>query len=118
MLFIAGQVRAAERCILDLGCMDYNAAVIISIFIAKFCSNVSLSDLKEQSHKIIKEYTKIQVLNKDEINALPVLIVATFAMYTLAPNYLQVVKKDSSKHTNDWLAYGRNSLKKFHLLLE
>lgn len=54
----------------------------------------------------VNEYQKYSKLQKDELNALPIFIQATFAMYLLRANYEKVVNKNNSKENEHWLKVG------------
>lgn len=105
-----------EYCILDLGCMDFNASVIdLAIFIAVFCLDLDfpLKKNKEIYQFVVKEYLKRNRLNASGIDSLLIFIKATYAIYIVGANYELVVHKDKSKQTLNWLAWGKKGLNKF-----
>src|SRR6266516_3741018 len=82
-------------CILDLGCVDFNAVIIdLAIFIAHFCFDVeSTHEVRDAYRLIVDEYIKYYELNQSELRSLPLLIKATYAMYLMTPRYLLAVEK-------------------------
>ncbi|MBI4163473.1 MAG: phosphotransferase [Candidatus Aenigmarchaeota archaeon] len=101
-------------CILDLGVMDFNSTVIdLGIFLALFCldSTLSVKYNKDIYNMVIQEYSKNIKLSEQELNYLPLIIKATYSIYAIQASYYMVVKKDKSKQTRDWLAFGINGLK-------
>ncbi len=106
--------KKGNYCILDFGFMDFNAAVIdLAIFIALFCFDVnsSVKDNRKVYSTVVKEYTKTNTLNRDEISSLPLLVRATYAIYTIGSSYLFFPKNDKSVQTKKWLAFGRKGLR-------
>jgi Ser/Thr protein kinase RdoA (MazF antagonist) len=93
-----------DYCILDLGCMDYNATIIdLAVFAAQFGLNTA---------DVLKTYLKFNNLSAQEISFLPLLIEATFAVYLIQSNYLISTNKDRSSQTQKWLKQDRLALKK------
>ena len=98
--------KKGELCILDLGCMNYDPAVVdLAIFIAQF-------DEYADVNLIIKEYQKYHKLNKEELKALPVFIKTTYASYFMTANYRLKALNDNSAQTLKWLKWGRDGLEK------
>lgn len=105
-----------KYCILDLGCLDFNAAVIdLAIFLAAFCLNpaLSLDQNRLIYNLVISGYLRTNSLSTLEMDTLPLLIKAAYASYLLAPNYLRVKKHYSSLQTRNFLSLGRNGLRIF-----
>jgi len=107
--------KKGDYCILDLGCMDYNATVIdLAIFLAQFCLDIKNAAAKNSVilKKVLNTYTKLNYLNSYEIANIPLLIKATFAVYLIESNYLIVTGKDESSQTKKWRQLDRAALKK------
>ncbi len=111
--------KQGNYCLLDLGCLDFNAAVIdLAIFLAAFCLNpsVSLEKNKKIYRLIVQEYRKTNALNTLEMNVLPLLIQASYVAYILTANYLMTKKHDSSTQTKNFLSLGKNGLRALKML--
>lgn len=104
--------KAGHYCILDLGCMTFGfAAVDLAIFLAFYCIDENGEYNKDRYEFSIREYQKMRRLNGDELDALPLLILGTYAIYSIASQHLARSQKDSSKQTNDWIAFGKKGLR-------
>ncbi len=105
--------KKGNYCVLDLGVMDFNSAVIdLAIFIGLFCFDMDSSIRSNRGvyDMVVKEYTKTNSLNKNEIRFLPLLVKATYAIYTVQSSYRLFDKNDNSKQTKKWLVFGRKGL--------
>ncbi|MBI4534133.1 MAG: phosphotransferase [Candidatus Melainabacteria bacterium] len=105
-----------EYCIIDFGCMDYNAAVLdLAIFIAHFCLGVNQTpaEITQLYNLAIDAYCAIGCLSKQELAALPILIAASYAAYIVATSSLIANAHDHSLQTQQWLAISRNKIKSF-----
>lgn len=102
-------------CILDLGCLDYNALVIdLAIFMAHFCFGLkSVHETRNKCELIIKEYWKYHQMSQLELKSLPCLIRAVYAMFIINPLYLITALNDTSPQTRAWLKFGRDGLVRF-----
>lgn len=101
-----------EYCILDLGCMTFGiAAVDLAIFLALFCFNPERMETSSRiSQVVINEYMRQHDLTQVELNAIPLLIEATYAAYLIASSYALSVG-DSSQQSQDWLSLSREALR-------
>lgn len=102
-----------KYCILDLGCMDYNASVIdLSIFLAQFCfdQNKKLTENLHVFDFCRKQYLKINQLNPYELSLVPILVKATFGLYIIQCSFLLNSGKDQSRQTKNWLQEDRQAL--------
>jgi Ser/Thr protein kinase RdoA (MazF antagonist) len=100
-------------CILDLGCVNFDsAAVDLAIFIAHFCLDPdSPAEENMRRYKLtVREYLKKNSLNPAELDSLPLLVKATYAIYAIRANYEIKAENDKSKQTKAWLGFGRNGL--------
>ncbi len=105
-----------DYCILDLGCMDFNASVIdLAIFLAAFCLAPAseLNYNKKIKEFVIKEYLKTNDLTEYEIQNTPLLIRATYAAYILIPSYLLATRTDTIEQVNKFLSIGREGVTAF-----
>ncbi len=105
-----------EYCIIDFGCLDYNAAVLdLAIFIAHLCLDCDLTP--DQSQRIYKlatdAYCTSGSLDGAELAALPVLIAASYGAYIIATTSLIVQKNDRSPQTQQWMSISRGKLESF-----
>ncbi len=108
-----------KYCILDLGCMDFNVAVIdLAIFLAAFCLNPSHSfnDNRLVYDLVLQEYLKTHPLSSMEIKTLPLLVRASYAAYAVTSNYLIVKDNDTSVQAKRFLSLGQNGLRAFQAL--
>ncbi len=101
------------RCyVVDFSCLDFNCPVFdLGIFLALFCIDLdrpSTEALTIQS--VIDEYNKGRRLKPQEIELIPLMIQATYAMYALSAQYLISVEHDHSQQTRHWLTVGRKGL--------
>jgi len=103
-----------DLCLLDLGCMDYNAAVIdIATFIANFALYVTEEKRKHIVHLILDTYNPTRQITQAELTALPALIRAQYAAYIIAMTYHMRKNHDMTKQTQVWLDRGWDGLKSF-----
>ncbi|MCA9804327.1 MAG: phosphotransferase [Cyanobacteria bacterium HKST-UBA02] len=104
-------------CIIDLGCMDYNAAVLdLAIFLAHFCLDEKL-DRSQAAHiykRVLEAYQVHAPLSAAELEALPILIAGSYASYIIATTHLIERKGDSTSRTAGWLELARNKLTSFN----
>ncbi|MBI4015654.1 MAG: phosphotransferase [Candidatus Aenigmarchaeota archaeon] len=77
-----------DMCIIDLGCMDYNASVLdLAIFLALFFPVNSVGKCRKIYYFVLEKYNSIRKLTKEETEAIPILIQATYAIYLIASTY-------------------------------
>lgn len=104
---------SGELCLLDLGCMDYNASIVD---IATFIANITVYlDAIKRNHVvdlILKTYQQTHTLSHDELTALPILIRAQYAAYIIVMTYKMRKLHDMTKQTQTWLDRGWGGLKK------
>ncbi|MCL4200084.1 phosphotransferase [Patescibacteria group bacterium] len=103
-----------ELCLLDLGCMDYNAAILdIATLIANFALYVTEEKRKQFIHLILDTYNNTRQITPAERAALPSLIRAQYAAYVIAMTYHMRKNHDMTKQTQVWLDRGWDGLKAF-----
>lgn len=102
-----------ELCLLDLGCMDYNASVLD---IATFIANVTVYlDADKRNHiidVILETYSQTHPLSHEEVAAIPTLIRAQYAAYIIVMTHKMRKNHDMTKQTQTWLDRGWGGLKK------
>lgn len=100
-----------ELCLLDLGCMDYNASIVdIATFLANYTIDFSPDEKQKRTVKILTIYQKILPLTKQELHALPILVRAQYATILIRTNYYIQKKHDQSQQTKEWFSFGRRGL--------
>jgi len=101
-------------CLLDLGCMDYNASVLdIGTYIANFTVHLT-SDKRDHIIKLILDtYQKVLPLTPGELAALLTLIRAQYAAYVIRMTYYLRKGHDMTKQTQIWLDRGWDGLKTY-----
>lgn len=105
---------AGELCLLDLGCMDYNASVLdIATMLANFTLYISDEKRKHISQLIIDTYQQSRTLTPLELTALPALIRAQYAAYIIAMTYHMRKEHDMTKQTQTWLDRGWDGIKAY-----
>jgi len=101
-------------CILDLGCMDYNASVFdIATYIANFSAYLPESKRINVTNVILTEYQKSLPLTPAELAALPALIRAQYAAYIVGMTHHMRKDHDMSKQTQTWLDRGWDGLRAY-----
>lgn len=102
-----------QYCILDLGCMDFNARVIdLAIFLALFCSD-DQSYAKNYMRIALDEYQSHSLpLSKHEVSFLPLAIRATYCAYLLASNS-SLANGHTTTQIQSWNSFSRRNLKLF-----
>ncbi|HLD25323.1 MAG TPA: phosphotransferase [Patescibacteria group bacterium] len=104
---------AGELCILDLGCMDYNASILdIATFIANFTVYLNEEKRKNFTELILTTYQQSHPLTRDELTALPTLIRAQYVAYIIVMTHKMRKLHDMTKQTQTWLDRGWGGLKK------
>lgn len=99
-------------CILDLGCMDYNATVLdIATFIANFSAYLTEAKRIALIQIALSTYQKAHPLAPAELAALPTLIRAQCASYIVGMTYHMRKDHDMSKQTQTWLDRGWDGLR-------
>lgn len=95
--------KSGEYCILDFGCMSYDAKVIdLSTYLAWFCLSEShWEDKKRIMEVVVGTYMKAHFLTQAELSSLPALIRAAYASYFLKTSQL-IADGDMSKETKEW----------------
>lgn len=98
-------------CLLDLGCMDYNASILdIATFIANFTVDQESTKRDKTIQTILTTYETFHPISEVERTALPTLIRAQYAAYVIGMNHHQKVDHDQSKQTAMWLKRGWDGL--------
>lgn len=109
--------REGKYCIIDLGCMDHNAAVLdLAIFLAHFCLDDRL-DRSRAGHiysLVLEVYQARAPLSAAELRALPVLIAGSYASYIVATTRLIEKEGDRTSRTAGWLELARKKLARFN----
>jgi len=109
--------REGKYCIIDLGCMDYNAAVLdLAIFLAHFCLDQKL-DRSRARHVyglVLDAYQARIPLSAAELRAIPILIAGSYASYIVATTHLIEKKEDRTSRTAGWLEVARRKLTRFN----
>ena len=101
-------------CLLDLGCMDYNASVLdIATFIANFSAYLTEEKRNNLIQLILAAYQQSIPLTLPELAALPTLIRAQCAAYIIGMTYHMRKDHDMSKQTQTWLDRGWDGLRTF-----
>lgn len=103
-----------ELCLLDLGCMDYNASVLdIAVFIANFTLYVSEEKRAHIIRTIIDAYNAIRPITPAEMTILPALIRAQYAAYIIGMSFRMRREHDMTKQTQTWLDRGWDGLRSY-----
>lgn len=101
-----------KLCLLDLGCMDYNASIIdIATFLANYTVNLTPDHKQKRVKLFLESYHAIHHVSNQELAALPTLILAQYAAYLMRTNYYRVKLKDKTKQTLRLLILGKQGLK-------
>ena len=101
-------------CLLDLGCMDYNASVLdIATFIANFSAYLTEEKRNNLIQLILAAYQQSIPLTLPELAALPTLIRAQCAAYIIGMTYHMRKDHYMSKQTQTWLDRGWDGLRAF-----
>lgn len=102
-----------ELCLLDLGCMDYNASVLdIATFIANFTVYLDAAKRSHIINLVLETYQKAHPLSHEELVALPTLISTQYATYIIVMTHKMRKNHDMTKQTQTWLDRGWGGLKK------
>ncbi len=109
--------KSNEYCILDLGCIDFAPAVLdLSIFIMHFCHDPNTARLnKDLYYLAVEEYQKMNPLSQQELEAIPILVSATFAIFAIASNFALNVLNNHDKQIYKWFGYSHNGLKELYV---
>src|SRR3989344_7128614 len=71
-------------CVLDLGCMDYNASVIdTATFLANFTIYMGLEETVLAIKDVVEEYKKFHYFSREEQRVLPVLVKTQYAILVI-----------------------------------
>lgn len=106
-----------EYCIIDFGCMDFNAAILdLAIFTAHFCLDGTeepaeirrVIELVEHSYRAAGG-----TITHAEKEVMPLLMGASYAAYVLATVNLIVAHGDNSKQTKGWLELALRKLRSY-----
>lgn len=101
-------------CLLDLGCMDYNASVLdLATFIANFAAYLTDEKRTTLTRHVLTIYQQSIPLTPAELTALPTLIRAQCASYIIGMTYHMRKDHDMSKQTQTWLDRGWDGLRAF-----
>lgn len=92
-----------KYCILDFGCMAYDAKVIeIATYLAWFCLQEDTWEDREIINKEVMDiYNSTHHLSEEEIKTLPTLIKASYSAYYMTTSVM-INEGDRSKETLDW----------------
>lgn len=101
-------------CILDLGCMDYNASIVdMATFLANFTIDMDEKETAQIIRGVVVEYQRLQALTADERFALPILMKSQYAILIIGMMHALKIERDDSKQTKHWLEFGKHGLNKF-----
>ena len=104
-------------CIIDFGCMDFNAAILdLAIFAAHFCMDGTESprEFKRIIELVEHAYRAAGgTITHAEKEVMPLLMGASYATYVIATTNLIAAKGDTSKATQGWLDLARRKLQAF-----
>lgn len=104
-------------CLLDLGCMDYNASVLdIAVLIANFTLYVTEEKRTHIIRTIIDAYSAIRPITPTELAALPVLVSTQYAAYIIGMSFHMRREHDMTKQTQTWLDRGWDGLNAYMLM--
>lgn len=105
---------AGDLCLLDFGCMDYNATVLdIATYIANFTLYLEKTKRDHVIHLILDTYQKVRSLTPSERAALPTLIRSQYAAYVVGMTYHMRIDHDMTKQTQAWLDRGWDGLRMY-----
>lgn len=92
-----------KYCILDFGCMAYDAKVIeLGTYLAWFCLQEDIWKDRDLIYKeVLDIYNSTHHLSVDEINILPTLIKASYSAYYMTTSVM-INEGDRSEETLDW----------------
>lgn len=100
-----------DLCLLDLGCMDYNASIIdIATFFANFTIDLSLDKRRKITNTFLQTYQSIRSLTSKELASLPSLVCSQYAVYIIRTNYYRVKLKDATQQTNRLFSMSKRGL--------
>lgn len=101
-------------CILDLGCMDYNASIVdMATFLANFTIDMDGKETIQTVRSVVAEYQKFHTLTADERLTLPLLMKIQYSILLIGMRHAIEIEHDDSKQTKHWLEFGKHGLKKF-----
>jgi len=100
-----------ELCLLDLGCMDYNASIVdIATFLANYTVDLTELDRKKRIDIILETYNINHPLSSQELTAIPILVRGQYAVIALRTNYYIRKRHDKTKQTKHWYNFARKGL--------
>lgn len=98
-------------CLLDLGCMDYNASIIdIATFLANYTIDQSQKEKRRLADIFLHAYQTTHPLTKQERMGLIALVRTQYAVYLIRTNYYLVKLKDTTEQTHHWFEIGKRGL--------
>ncbi len=100
-------------CILDFGCMRYDAKVYeLSSYLAWFCLMPDTWDEREEIlKKVLEKYQQVHQLSEYEQSIVRLLIRASYASFLLA-SFLQISGGDNSTETMEWHQLAKTMLER------
>src|SRR3989344_9623257 len=109
--------RGNKLCLLDLGCMDFNAAIFdIATFISNYTLDLSPQEKRRRIQLIVQTYQKTFPLTKDELHALPICVKAQYAVILLRTNYYRIKHLDTTPLTKLWYDRARRGLEQWSII--
>ncbi|MBI4065187.1 phosphotransferase [Candidatus Gottesmanbacteria bacterium] len=103
--------RDDNLCLLDLGCMDYNAAIYdVATFLANYTLDIPHGEKQRRIDLVVNHYQLTLPLVSYERDALVPLIHAQYAIIYLRTNYYVTKLRDTSKLTINWLEKAKRGL--------
>lgn len=105
--------------ILDLGCMDHEQRIAdLVIFMSNTCADfTNLDKTKRLFTATVEAYESHNHLTKEEKEALPTLIQANYAMFSLRTAEL-LQENPENKEIREWHEHGLNGLKMMKMILQ
>lgn len=107
--------KKGELRIIDFSVMEYNAVIIeLAVFLGSFCLNPKKKYQKGEIKAIFKmvtdEYSQFNKLSKADLDLLPQLVGATYAINCLAASYERGGKGNRSEETKYWIELGSRGM--------
>ncbi len=101
-----------EYCIIDLGCIDFNIALIdLAVFLAWFLDIPTSEPVAWQMYNLaLNEYARISKIRSAELKYLPLFIQAVYAMYILDCGYSTEEWMSTDGTIQKWLDFSRKSM--------
>ena len=106
-----GEIRIIDFSVMQWGAVSVELAVFLALFVINPKLTKNRTEIEGLIDLVVDEYRKYSKLGKYDVQVLPILIEATYAINHLAAVYEWKVKGNKTPETKYWIELGRRGMR-------